>query len=140
LRVDFIRDFSGYVDNLLAPEKRATNPSSSDIINGFGLENDNQYNEFQKLTRWPFNIRGNFCTITVLMATATTHCLSTIHNVGQVAQVLPLIMATPRFIQMGLPLPPLKPMDQSRRGVIRIMEVLHRHLTLHPIKYRAMPT
>jgi hypothetical protein len=27
LRVDFIRDFSGYVDNLLAPEKRATNPS-----------------------------------------------------------------------------------------------------------------
>ncbi|VVH62303.1 Xanthine dehydrogenase, molybdenum binding subunit (EC [uncultured Gammaproteobacteria bacterium] len=47
LRVDFIRDFSGYVDNLLAPEKRATNPSSSDIINGFGLENDNQYNEFQ---------------------------------------------------------------------------------------------
>jgi hypothetical protein len=45
--VDFIRDFSGYVDNLLAPEKRATNPSSSDIINGFGLENDNQYNEFQ---------------------------------------------------------------------------------------------
>jgi hypothetical protein len=23
------------------------NPSSSDIINGFGLENDNQYNEFQ---------------------------------------------------------------------------------------------
>jgi hypothetical protein len=68
LRVDFIRDFSGYVDNLLAPEKRATNPSSSDIINGFGF------------TRWPFNIRGNFCTITVLMATATTHCLSTIHN------------------------------------------------------------
>jgi hypothetical protein len=47
LRVDFIRDFSGYVDNLLAPEKRATNPSSSDIINGFGLENDNQYNEFR---------------------------------------------------------------------------------------------
>jgi hypothetical protein len=26
LRVDFIRDFSDYVDNLLAPEKRATNP------------------------------------------------------------------------------------------------------------------
>jgi hypothetical protein len=50
LRVDFIRDFSGYVDNLLAPEKRATNPSSSDIINGFGLENDNQYNEFQSVS------------------------------------------------------------------------------------------
>jgi hypothetical protein len=31
LRVDFIRDFSGYVDNLLAPEKRATNPSSMEI-------------------------------------------------------------------------------------------------------------
>jgi hypothetical protein len=31
-------------------------------------------------------------------------------------------MATPRFIQLGLPLPPLKLMDQSRRGVIRLME------------------
>jgi hypothetical protein len=38
LRVDFIRDFSGYVDNLLAPEKRATNPSSSDIINGLPIK------------------------------------------------------------------------------------------------------
>jgi hypothetical protein len=28
----------------------------------------------------------------------------------------------PRFIQLRLPLPPLKPMGQSRRGVIRMME------------------
>jgi hypothetical protein len=35
------RDFDGYIDNLLAPEKRATSPSSSDIINGFSLEDDN---------------------------------------------------------------------------------------------------
>ncbi|VVM24540.1 hypothetical protein BSPWISOXPB_4558 [uncultured Gammaproteobacteria bacterium] len=27
-------------------------------------------------------------------------------------------MAIPRFIQMGMPLPPLKPMAQSRRGVV----------------------
>jgi hypothetical protein len=38
---------NGYIDNLLAPEKRATSPSSSDIINGFSLEDDNHYNEFQ---------------------------------------------------------------------------------------------
>jgi hypothetical protein len=38
---------STIVDNLLAPEKRATNPSSSDIINGFSLGSDNHYNEFQ---------------------------------------------------------------------------------------------
>jgi hypothetical protein len=31
-------------------------------------------------------------------------------------------MAIPRFIQLGEPSPPLKPMDQSRRGVIRIGE------------------
>jgi hypothetical protein len=31
-------------------------------------------------------------------------------------------MAIPRFIQLRLPLPPLKPMDQSRRGVSRIGE------------------
>jgi hypothetical protein len=28
----------------------------------------------------------------------------------------------PRFIQLMTPLPPLKPMAQSRRGVIRVME------------------
>jgi hypothetical protein len=33
-----------------------------------------------------------------------------------------MVMATPRFIQMSMPLPPLKPMDQSRRGVIQVME------------------
>jgi hypothetical protein len=43
LRIYFARDFGGYVDNLLAPEKRATSPSSSDIINGFSLEDDNHY-------------------------------------------------------------------------------------------------
>jgi hypothetical protein len=31
-------------------------------------------------------------------------------------------MAIPRFIQIGVPLPPLKPMAQSRRGVVRILE------------------
>jgi hypothetical protein len=33
LRVDFIRDFSGYVDNLLAPEKRGNKNSLS-----FGID------------------------------------------------------------------------------------------------------
>ena len=47
LRIYFARDFGGYVDNLLAPEKRATSPSSNDIINGFNLRTDNHYNEFQ---------------------------------------------------------------------------------------------
>jgi hypothetical protein len=47
LRVYFARDFGGYVDNLLAPEKRATSPSSSDVINSLGLGDDNDYNEFQ---------------------------------------------------------------------------------------------
>jgi hypothetical protein len=40
LRIRFNLDFAGYVDNLLAPERRAKNPSSSDIINGFSLDND----------------------------------------------------------------------------------------------------
>ncbi|VVH64612.1 hypothetical protein BSPLISOX_968, partial [uncultured Gammaproteobacteria bacterium] len=34
----------------------------------------------------------------------------------------PLIMVISRFIQMIMPLPPLKPMGQSRRGVMRSME------------------
>jgi hypothetical protein len=38
------------------------------------------------------------------------------------AQAHPLIVATLRFIQLQEPLPPLKPMDQSRRGVIQIVE------------------
>jgi hypothetical protein len=46
-RVYFARDFGGYVDNLLAPEKRATSPSSSDVINSLGLGDDNDYNEFR---------------------------------------------------------------------------------------------
>ncbi|VVM28306.1 hypothetical protein BSPWISOXPB_10867 [uncultured Gammaproteobacteria bacterium] len=44
------------------------------------------------------------------------------------AQAHPLVMAIPRFIQLGVPLPPLKPMDQSRRGVIRILEA-----QVHPL-------
>jgi hypothetical protein len=44
-RIYFARDFDGYIDNLLTPEKRATSPSSSDIINGFSLKDDNHYNE-----------------------------------------------------------------------------------------------
>jgi hypothetical protein len=38
------------------------------------------------------------------------------------AQVRPLIMAIPKFIQLGVPLPLLKPMDQSRHGVTHSME------------------
>ncbi|VVH64131.1 hypothetical protein BSPLISOX_447 [uncultured Gammaproteobacteria bacterium] len=30
----------------------------------------------------------------------------------------PLIVAISRFIQLSMPLPPLKPMAQSRRGVV----------------------
>jgi hypothetical protein len=44
------------------------------------------------------------------------------------AQVRPLVAAIPRFIQLGLPLPPLKPMAQSRRGVVQVMEV-----QVHPL-------
>jgi hypothetical protein len=44
------------------------------------------------------------------------------------AQAHPLIMAIPRFIQLRLPLPPLKPMDQSRRGVIHVWEA-----QVHPL-------
>jgi hypothetical protein len=40
----------------------------------------------------------------------------------------PLVMATPRFIQLCGHLPPLKPMDQSRRGVIQVMEA-----QVHPL-------
>ncbi|VVH50600.1 hypothetical protein BPUTSESOX_2221 [uncultured Gammaproteobacteria bacterium] len=47
LKINFDRDFDAYADNLLAPERRASNPSSSDIINGFSLDNDDSYNEFQ---------------------------------------------------------------------------------------------
>ncbi len=47
LKINFDRDFYAYADNLLAPERRASNPSSSDIINGFSLDNDDSYNEFQ---------------------------------------------------------------------------------------------
>jgi hypothetical protein len=35
---------------------------------------------------------------------------------------LPLTKAIPRFIQMQLPLPPLKLMAQSRRGANQVME------------------
>jgi hypothetical protein len=34
-----------------------------------------------------------------------------------------LALAIPRFIQMGLPLPLLKTMAQSKRGVTQILEV-----------------
>jgi hypothetical protein len=36
------------------------------------------------------------------------------------AQAHPLVVAIPRFIQIGMPLSPLKPMDQSRCGVARL--------------------
>jgi hypothetical protein len=45
----------------------------------------------------------------------------------------PLVMAIPRFIQLGMPLPPLKPMDRSQHGVTQVMEV-----QMHPM-VRAIP-
>jgi hypothetical protein len=39
------------------------------------------------------------------------------------AQVCPLVVVILRFIQIDMPLPPLKPMAQSRCGVIQILEV-----------------
>jgi hypothetical protein len=46
------------------------------------------------------------------------------------AQVHPLVVTIPRFIQIMVPLPLLKPMDQSRRGVIRVMEAQVRPLIM----------
>jgi hypothetical protein len=37
LRIYFARDFGGYVDNLLAPEKRATSPSNKNSLS-FGVD------------------------------------------------------------------------------------------------------
>ncbi|CAC9493915.1 hypothetical protein [uncultured Gammaproteobacteria bacterium] len=37
-------------------------------------------------------------------------------------------MVIPRFMQLGVPLPPLKPTAQSRRGVTQVMEV-----QVHPL-------
>ncbi|VVH64983.1 hypothetical protein BSPLISOX_1336, partial [uncultured Gammaproteobacteria bacterium] len=42
----------------------------------------------------------------------------------------------PRFIQLGVPLPPLKPMVQSQRGVSQIGEAPHQQQL---IKYRLTP-
>jgi hypothetical protein len=42
----------------------------------------------------------------------------------------PLALAIPRFIQIIMPLPPLKPMAQSRRGVTQIMEAQMHPLTV----------
>jgi hypothetical protein len=42
-----------------------------------------------------------------------------------------LAKAIPRFIQLGGPLPPLKPMGQSQRGVIRMLEAQMR--PTHPL-------
>jgi sorbitol-specific phosphotransferase system component IIC len=44
--------------------------------------------------------------------------------------------AIPIFIQLGVPLPPLKPMVQSQRGVSQIGEVPHQQQL---IKYRLAP-
>jgi hypothetical protein len=49
-------------------------------------------------------------------------------------------MAIPRFIQMGGPSPPLKPMDQSRHGVIQSMEAQESespHAVIDPSVLRA---
>jgi hypothetical protein len=45
-------------------------------------------------------------------------------------QVRPLVMTIPRFTQMRVPLPPLKLMAQSRRGVIRVLEAQVRPLVM----------
>ncbi len=47
-RIYFNNDFNHqYIDNLLAPEKHSSNPNAGSIINGFSLNSNNQYNEFQ---------------------------------------------------------------------------------------------
>jgi hypothetical protein len=48
-------------------------------------------------------------------------------------KVRPLIVVIPRFIQLGMPLPPLKPMAQSRRGVDWIVEA-----QAHPLPHDAI--
>jgi hypothetical protein len=48
------------------------------------------------------------------------------------AQVHPLTVAIPRFIQMHMPLPPLRLTVQSRRGVIQIP-----HTVIEPSALRA---
>jgi hypothetical protein len=58
----------------------------------------------------------------------------------QEAQVRLLIVAIPRFIQIGMPLPPLKLMGQSRRGVMGLLEVqvsLLPHAVIDPSALRA---
>jgi hypothetical protein len=42
--------------------------------------------------------------------------------------VHPLVVTIPRFIQLQVPLLPLKPMAQSKRGVTQVMEV-----EMHPL-------
>jgi hypothetical protein len=43
------------------------------------------------------------------------------------------VVAILRFIQLGVPLPPLKLTEQSQHGVIRVVE----DSPLHPIKWAA---
>jgi hypothetical protein len=52
------------------------------------------------------------------------------------AQVHPLVVAILRFIQLWVPLSPLKLTEQSQHGVIRVVE----DSPLHPIKYRLVST
>jgi hypothetical protein len=59
----------GYVDNLLAPERRAKNPSSSDIINGFSLDNDDSYNhQPDKTICWLYYGQRFFCLISASLS------------------------------------------------------------------------
>jgi hypothetical protein len=46
------------------------------------------------------------------------------------AQVRLLVVAILRFIQLSMPLPPLKPMEQSQRGVTHAMEAQVRLLVV----------
>jgi hypothetical protein len=43
-------------------------------------------------------------------------------------------MVIPKFIQISLPLPPLKPMDQSRRGVFVIDPSALRAAKANPVE------
>jgi hypothetical protein len=55
------------------------------------------------------------------------------------AQVHPLVVATSRFIQLSMPLLPLKPTGQLQRGVIRIGAPLFMspHVVIEPSALRA---
>jgi hypothetical protein len=50
-------------------------------------------------------------------------------------QMHPLVTTIPRSIQLLVPLPPLKPMGQSRRGVTHLLEVQVRPLIMATLRF-----